>query len=142
MLQYLVIPDLHGHPLPLAINAPPQTYTCMSLQNRASMTLQDTPVCLPSVGASDFFCISALCMQVGRWKSLIGSSAALGLMTVISVGIGSAFKSLPDVLKSSLPVGQYLGAALMLLFGLRTISVSIMYSMNPFPDSIRVFICD
>lgn len=44
-------------------------------------------------------------------------------MTVISVGIGSAFKSLPDVLKSSLPIGQYLGAALMLLFGVRTISV-------------------
>ena len=63
-------------------------------------------------------------IKVGRWKSLIGSSAALGLMTVISVGIGSAFKSLPDVLKSSLPVGQYLGAALMLLFGVRTISVS------------------
>lgn len=44
-------------------------------------------------------------------------------MTVISVCIGTAFKSLPDVLKSSLPVGQYLGAALMLLFGFRTIKV-------------------
>ena len=65
--------------------------------------------------------VSAL--QVGRWRSLIGSSAALGLMTLISVAIGSAFKSLPDVLKSSLPVGQYLGAALMLLFGVRTIKV-------------------
>jgi hypothetical protein len=56
-------------------------------------------------------------------RSLVGSTAALSLMTVISVCIGAAFKSLPEVLKSSLPVGQYLGAALMLLFGIRTIKV-------------------
>ena len=69
--------------------------------------------------------VSPAGMQVGRWKSLIGSSTALALMTVISVAIGAAFKSLPDVLKSSLPVGQYLGAALMLLFGVRTIKASV-----------------
>ena len=44
-------------------------------------------------------------------------------MTVISVGIGTAFKSLPEVVKSSLPIGQYLGAALMFVFGVRTITV-------------------
>ncbi len=57
-------------------------------------------------------------------RSLVGSTTALALMTVISVCIGAAFKSLPEVMKSSLPVGQYLGAALMLLFGVRTIKVT------------------
>ena len=48
---------------------------------------------------------------------------ALAVMTCISVAIGHGFKSLPDVLKSSLPVGQYAGAAFMLYFGLKTLKV-------------------
>jgi hypothetical protein len=42
---------------------------------------------------------------------------ALGVMTVISVGIGYAFKSVPDALKSSIPIGEILGVGLMVYFG-------------------------
>ena len=44
-------------------------------------------------------------------------------MTIISVAIGYIFKSLPEVVKSSLPLGQYLGAATMLYFGIKTLRV-------------------
>jgi putative Ca2+/H+ antiporter (TMEM165/GDT1 family) len=73
------------------------------------------------IGDKTFFIAGLLAAKVGRMRSLVGSTTALALMTVISVCIGAAFKSLPEVMKSSLPVGQYLGAALMLLFGVRTI---------------------
>ena len=59
--------------------------------------------------------------QVGKWLSFLGSALALSIMTVISVGIGCAFRSVPDALKSSLPVGQYLGVALMVYFGVKTL---------------------
>ena len=44
-------------------------------------------------------------------------------MTVISVAIGYCFKSVPDALKSSVPIGQYLSVACMLYFGVKTIKV-------------------
>ena len=48
---------------------------------------------------------------------------ALGLMTIISVGIGFMFKQVPDAIKGSVPVGEYLGIALLIYFGLRTLKV-------------------
>lgn len=63
-------------------------------------------------------------MQVGRAISFIGSTLALALMTVISVLIGYGFKSVPDALKSSVPVGRYLSVACMVYFGVRTLQVS------------------
>ena len=59
--------------------------------------------------------------QVGKWLSFLGSALALSVMTVISVGIGYAFRSVPDALKSSLPIGQYLGVSLMVYFGVKTL---------------------
>ena len=57
--------------------------------------------------------------------------AALGVMTFISVAIGYVFKSLPDVVKSSLPLGQYLGAATMLYFGIKTLRVLALLLSQP-----------
>ena len=65
--------------------------------------------------------------QVGRAISFIGSVLALGLMTVISVLIGYGFKSVPDALKSSVPIGRYLSVACMLYFGLRTLQVRVCH---------------
>ena len=59
--------------------------------------------------------------QVGKWLSFLGSALALSVMTAISVGIGYAFRSVPDALKSSLPIGQYLGVTLMVYFGVKTL---------------------
>lgn len=61
---------------------------------------------------------------MGKAVSFIGSLSALTLMTFISVGIGYAFKSVPDALEGSLPVGKYLAVATMLYFGVRTLQVS------------------
>lgn len=67
-------------------------------------------------------CLSnAVAWQVGKWLSFLGSALALSVMTVISVGIGYAFRSVPDALKSSLPIGQYLGVSLMVYFGVKTL---------------------
>lgn len=53
--------------------------------------------------------------------SFVGSVTSLAVMTVISVGIGYAVKSVPTYVKSSEVLGQWLGAGLLLWFGLRTI---------------------
>lgn len=71
--------------------------------------------------------------QVGKWLSFIGSSLALAIMTIISVGIGYACKSVPDALKSSLPVGQYLGVALMVYFGVKTLRARALPSPGRTP---------
>lgn len=54
---------------------------------------------------------------------LAGSTGALAVMTLISVAIGYAFKHVPEVLTTSAPVGEYLGAALLVYFGVRTLRV-------------------
>ena len=51
--------------------------------------------------------------------SFVGSTAALAVMTVISVVIGYGFKSVPDALKSTVPVGHYLSVACLLYFASR-----------------------
>ena len=61
--------------------------------------------------------------QVGRMISFVGSTVALAIMTVISVVIGYGFKSVPDALKSSIPVGHYLSVACLLYFGVKTLKV-------------------
>lgn len=52
-----------------------------------------------------------------------GSLAALAVMTLISVGIGAAFSKVPDALKSSLPVGEIAGVALLVFFGIKALKV-------------------
>lgn len=52
-----------------------------------------------------------------------GSVVALAVMTLISVGIGAAFSKVPDALKSSLPVGEILGVALLVFFGFKALKV-------------------
>ena len=42
---------------------------------------------------------------------------------VISVGIGYAVKRVPTVVESTEVIGQWVGAALLLYFGLRTLKV-------------------
>jgi putative Ca2+/H+ antiporter (TMEM165/GDT1 family) len=78
---------------------------------------------LSEIGDKTFFIAGLLAMKVGRWCSFAGSTLALGVMTVISVGIGYAFKSVPDALKSSIPIGEILGVGLMVYFGVKTLKV-------------------
>lgn len=75
------------------------------------------------IGDRTFFIAGLLAAKVGKWVAFTGTCLALGLMTVISVGIGYAFKCVPDALKSSAPIGEYAGVALMIFFGFRLLRV-------------------
>jgi putative Ca2+/H+ antiporter (TMEM165/GDT1 family) len=73
------------------------------------------------IGDKTFFIAALLAMRCGKWVSFVGSVVALSVMTVISVGIGFAVKSVPAAVKSSEVLGQWVGAALLVYFGLRTL---------------------
>ena len=62
-------------------------------------------------------------LLVGKWVSFLGSVASLSVMTVISVAFGAVFSRVPDTLKSSVPVGEICGCALLVLFGIRALQV-------------------
>ena len=73
------------------------------------------------IGDKTFFIAALLAMRCGKWVSFVGSVAALSVMTFISVAIGFAVKRVPAAVESSEQIGQWLGAALLLYFGIRTL---------------------
>jgi putative Ca2+/H+ antiporter (TMEM165/GDT1 family) len=78
---------------------------------------------LSEIGDKTFFIAALLAMRLGRLVSFIGSVAALGVMTVISVGIGAVFSKVPDALRSSVPIGEIAGVVLLVVFGLKALRV-------------------
>lgn len=56
--------------------------------------------------------------------SFTASVSALSVMTIISVVIGRCFRHVPAFMQSSLPIGEWLGAALLVYFGVTTLKVS------------------
>lgn len=78
-------------------------------------------VFLSEIGDKTFFIAALLAMRLGKWVSFFGSLAALAVMTAISVGIGVVFSRVPDALKSSVPVGELCGVALLVFFGYKSL---------------------
>ncbi|KAL6745194.1 hypothetical protein V8C86DRAFT_70584 [Haematococcus lacustris] len=76
---------------------------------------------LSEIGDKTFFIAALLAMKVGKWISFGASLASLSLMTLISVAIGVVFSRVPDALKSSVPVGEIAGCALLVFFGIRAL---------------------
>ncbi|GIL90791.1 hypothetical protein Vretifemale_18523 [Volvox reticuliferus] len=76
---------------------------------------------LSEIGDKTFFIAALLAMKIGKWMSFFGSVSALAVMTVISVSIGAIFSRVPDALKSSIPVGELAGIALLVFFGVKTL---------------------
>ncbi|PNW71577.1 hypothetical protein CHLRE_16g660000v5 [Chlamydomonas reinhardtii] len=76
---------------------------------------------LSEIGDKTFFIAALLAMKIGKWMSFFGSLSALSIMTVISVSIGAIFSRVPDALKSSIPVGELAGIALLVFFGVKTL---------------------
>jgi len=76
---------------------------------------------LSEIGDKTFFIAALLAMKVGKAISFFGSLASLGVMTVVSVAIGAVFSRVPDALKSSVPVGELAGIALLVFFGVRAL---------------------
>ena len=75
------------------------------------------------IGDKTFFIAALLAMRRGRASVRAGAVAALALMTGISVALGRLFTRLPDSLSSSLPLGEYCAAALLLFFGVKALKV-------------------
>ncbi len=106
-------------------------HNCLSLQEYVASSPLGKSGCLAAfaliflseIGDKTFFIAALLAMRVGKWLSFTGSVAALSLMTFVSVGIGVVFKNVPDQFSSSIPIGQYLGIALLVYFGLKTLKV-------------------
>lgn len=79
---------------------------------------------LSEIGDKTFFIAALLAMKLGKWISFLGSLASLSVMTVISVGIGAIFSKVPDALKSSIPIGELAGIALLFFFGAKALKDS------------------
>ncbi|GAQ79366.1 hypothetical protein KFL_000290160 [Klebsormidium nitens] len=73
------------------------------------------------IGDKTFFIAMLLAMRHAKIPVLVGSSAALSLMTVISVAIGRLFQKVPAQLKTTIPVGEYAAVALLVYFGFRAL---------------------
>ena len=73
------------------------------------------------LGDKTFFIAAILAMKLGKEVALVGASTALGVMSVISVVIGRLFRQLPSFMDTSLPLGEYLAVALMVLFGCQSL---------------------
>jgi hypothetical protein len=101
-----------------------QAYLVNGPLGRNGMLAAFCLIFLSELGDKTFFIAALLAMKLGRWISFVGSLAALAVMTLISVGIGAAFSKVPDALKSSLPVGEIAGVALLVFFGIKALKVS------------------
>ncbi len=100
-----------------------QEYVANSPLGKSGCLAAFALIFLSEIGDKTFFIAALLAMRVGKWLSFTGSVAALSLMTFVSVGIGVVFKNVPDQFSSSIPIGQYLGIALLVYFGLKTLKV-------------------
>ncbi|KAF6171076.1 hypothetical protein GIB67_010944 [Kingdonia uniflora] len=68
-----------------------------------------------------FFIAALLAMQYEKALVLLGSVAALSLMTALSVVIGRIFHSVPAQFQTTLPIGEYAAVTLLMFFGLKSL---------------------
>jgi hypothetical protein len=72
---------------------------------------------MSELGDKTFFIAALLAIRFNRAIAFFGSVLSLGLMTVISVGIGRVFVQIPQFVDQGANYGQYIGAALLVYFG-------------------------
>eukprot|EP00250_Pteridium_aquilinum_P016916 c23363_g1_i1 orf=595-1635(+) len=87
------------------------------------------------IGDKTFFIAALLAMRHSKSLVLLGSSAALALMTIISVAIGKIFQAVPAQLKTTLPIGEYGAVALLVFFGLKSLKTAWDMPSVPSKDS-------
>ncbi|KAK3143092.1 hypothetical protein QOZ80_4BG0358230 [Eleusine coracana subsp. coracana] len=88
---------------------------------KSGFTAAFTLIFVSEIGDKTFFIAALLAMQYQRALVLLGSVAALSLMTVVSVVIGRIFQSVPAQFQTTLPIGEYAAVALLAFFGLKSI---------------------
>lgn len=80
-------------------------------------------ILVSELGDKTFFMTALLAIQLSKTASFLGSVMALAVMTMISVGIGCALRAVPDSIRSTERLGQWVGAICLAFFGVQTIMV-------------------
>uniref|UniRef100_A0A0E0BK06 GDT1 family protein n=1 Tax=Oryza glumipatula TaxID=40148 RepID=A0A0E0BK06_9ORYZ len=88
---------------------------------KSGFTAAFTLIFVSEIGDKTFFIAALLAMQYQRALVLLGSMAALSLMTIVSVIIGRIFQSVPAQFQTTLPIGEYAAIALLAFFGFKSI---------------------
>lgn len=76
-----------------------------------------TLIFMSELGDKTFFIAALLAIRFGKVIAFTGSVLSLGLMSVLSVGIGRIFAQIPQFVDQGANYGQYIGAALLVYFG-------------------------
>ena len=113
-------------PTPTAAIATLRHFLSSSVLARSGFFAAFSLIFASEVGDKTFFIAALLAMRCGKMVTFIGGTAALAAMTVVSVAIGYAVKSVPAVVRSSEVVGQWAGAALLVYFGVKTLKDAVM----------------
>jgi putative Ca2+/H+ antiporter (TMEM165/GDT1 family) len=107
---------------------------CCSLVAPQGFTAAFGLIFVSEIGDKTFFIAALLAMRRGRAVVMAGAVSALALMTGISVALGRLFTRLPDSFASSLPLGEYCAAALLLFFGVKALKDALAMPKVPTGD--------
>ncbi|PON40392.1 GDT1-like protein [Parasponia andersonii] len=88
---------------------------------KSGFTAAFSLIFVSEIGDKTFFIAALLAMQYDKGLVLLGSMAALSLMTILSVVIGLIFHSVPAQFQTTLPIGEYAAVTLLLFFGIKAI---------------------
>ncbi|CAD6261326.1 unnamed protein product [Miscanthus lutarioriparius] len=98
-----------------------QPSAVVAMLAKSGFTAAFTLIFVSEIGDKTFFIAALLAMQYQRALVLLGSVAALSLMTIVSVIIGRIFQSVPAQFQTTLPIGEYAAVALLAFFGFKSI---------------------
>ena len=82
-------------------------------------------VFLSEIGDKTFFIAGLLAMKTSKFISFIGSLAALGVMTIISVLIGQIFHAVPSGLADGIPLDDVAAVLAFAFFGFKTLKEAL-----------------
>uniref|UniRef100_A0A0D9XSU3 GDT1 family protein n=1 Tax=Leersia perrieri TaxID=77586 RepID=A0A0D9XSU3_9ORYZ len=99
-----------------------QPSAVVAMLAKSGFTAAFTLIFVSEIGDKTFFIAALLAMQYQRALVLLGSMAALSLMTIVSVVIGRIFQSVPAQFQTTLPIGEYAAIALLAFFGFKSIT--------------------
>uniref|UniRef100_A0A0E0MG53 GDT1 family protein n=1 Tax=Oryza punctata TaxID=4537 RepID=A0A0E0MG53_ORYPU len=107
-----------------------QPSAVVAMLAKSGFTAAFTLIFVSEIGDKTFFIAALLAMQYQRALVLLGSMAALSLMTIVSVIIGRIFQSVPAQFQTTLPLGEYAAIALLAFFGFKSIRDALQLPDN------------
>lgn len=107
-----------------------QSSAVVAMLAKSGFTAAFTLIFVSEIGDKTFFIAALLAMQYQRALVLLGSMAALSLMTIVSVILGRIFQSVPAQFQTTLPIGEYSAVALLAFFGFKSIKDALALPDN------------